>query len=267
MIVNARMYSATPAAKQAWNELLSWALLRADLPWQIHDYDAPAPLASLWARTDLGCVLMCGLAYSRRQPQPALVAAPVPSPARYAGRAIYFTDIVVRTESSFERLEDTFGSVVGYTLPDSLSGCVALRSHLLPYSEAAGRRPLYRKAVGGFVNARALIEALASDLIDVAPLDSFYHDLLELGAPQLAARVRTIASTPAAPIPPFVATGAIAETNLERLRAALAAVGTAPELAAARATLLLDRLAVPSESDYAAIRTVAQDAARYGDPW
>jgi ABC-type phosphate/phosphonate transport system substrate-binding protein len=266
MIVNARMYSATQAAKRAWNEVLAWALLHAGLAWKLYDYDEPAPLDSLWIREDLGCVLMCGLAYSRREPQPVLVAAPVPSPARYAGRAIYFTDIVVRAESSFERLEDTFGSVVGYTLPDSLSGCVALRSHLLPYSEAAGR-PLYRKAVGGFVNARALIEALASGRIDVAPLDSFYHDLLKLGAPQFAAQVRTIASTPAAPIPPFVATGAIEETNLKRLRAALAAVGTAPELAVARATLLLDRLVVPAESDYAAIRTIAQAAAQYGDPW
>jgi ABC-type phosphate/phosphonate transport system substrate-binding protein len=266
VIVNARMYSATPAAKQAWKTILCWALDRAGVTWQLHDYDAPAPLASLWTRSDLGCVLMCGLAYSYTRPRPTVVAAPVPSPARYASRPVYFTDIVVRADAPFEHLEGTFGGVVGYTLPDSLSGCVALRSHLLPYREASGG-PLYRKAVGGFVNARALIEALAARQIDVAPLDSYYHDLLKAGAPELALQVKTIASTRAAPIPPFVATGAIADADLARLRAALAAAGTAPELAPARATLLLEHFAEPADLDYAAIGPVAEAAARYADRW
>jgi hypothetical protein len=54
-VVNARMYSAAPAVKRAWRELLGWALGRAGLDWEILDYDAPAPLAALWARDDLGC--------------------------------------------------------------------------------------------------------------------------------------------------------------------------------------------------------------------
>ncbi len=266
MIVNARMYSATPAAKQAWEEILGWALKRARLAWEIHDYEAPAPLASLWVRADLGCVMMCGLAYVRRQPRPTLVAAPVPSPARYGGLPIYFTDIAVRANAPYERLPDTFGGIVGYTLPDSLSGCVALRSHLRLYREASPG-PLYRKVVGGFVNARSLIEALAAGEIDVAPLDSYYHDLLKAGAPELASQVKTIGSTRAAPIPPLVAGVEIAGADLARLRTALSAAGTARELAAQRATLLLDRFAVPAESDYAAIGPVLDAATRYGDPW
>src|SRR3954471_20266416 len=133
MIVNARMYSVAPAAKAAWRELLGWILETANVRMDFVDQEPPATLADLWGRPDLGCVMMCGLPYSHRKPRPILLAAPVPSPARYENRSVYFTDVVVRADSSFKTLEDTFGHVVGYTLTDSMSGCVALRRHLLRF--------------------------------------------------------------------------------------------------------------------------------------
>jgi ABC-type phosphate/phosphonate transport system substrate-binding protein len=266
MIINARMYSATPAAREAWKAILGWANERAGLSWQLYDYDAPAPLADLWARPDLGCAMMCGLPYSKRQPRPTLVAAPVPSPQRYAGTPVYFTDIAVRAEAPFARIEDTFGGVVGYTLRDSMSGYVALRNFLLPYRSEYGR-PLYRESVGGLVHARNVIEALASGRIDVGPLDSYYFDILQSGEPQFAARVRIIATTKAAPIPLFVSTAAIPAAELEALRAALEAAGSAPELAAHRATLLLDRFAVPEASSYDMLGTILETSMQYPEPW
>src|SRR5687768_4606717 len=123
------MYSATPAVKQAWKAVLQWVMPRAGLDWELLDHDAPAPLSELWARDDLGLAMMCGLPYSQRAPRPALIAAPLPSPERYGGRPVYFTDIAVRADAPYRSLEDTFGGVVGYTLDDSMSGCVAFRTH------------------------------------------------------------------------------------------------------------------------------------------
>ena len=159
-IANARMYSATPAVKAAWQDVLRWVLARAGLDWTVIDHDAPAPLAELWRRDDLGLAMMCGLPYSRRRPPALPIAAPVPSAPRYGGRPIYFTDLVVKTDSRFEHLEDTFGGVVGYTVADSLSGFVALRSHLLRYRREDGR-PLYREVVGNLIHARGVIDALS----------------------------------------------------------------------------------------------------------
>jgi ABC-type phosphate/phosphonate transport system substrate-binding protein len=238
MIVNARMYSATPQAKQAWKALLREVLERAELDWEILDYDAPAPLSALWARGDLGAAMMCGLPYSQRKPRPTLVAAPVPSPSRYGGKPIYFTDIAVRADAPYRRLEDTFGGVVGFTLPDSMSGYVALRRHLASHGSN-----LYKKAVGGLLNARMVIEALEERRIDVGPLDSYYYDLLKKDAPEMAGKVRIIDSTRPAPIPPLVATAALDEKTLERLRASLLTVGEREEL-------LLKGFAVPPPSDY-----------------
>lgn len=265
-VANARMYSVTPAVKAAWKALLAWALARADLDWDVLDYDAPAPLAALWARDDLGCVMMCGLPFTQRVPRPALVASPVPAGERYAGRPVYFTDLAVRADSPHRSLEDTFDGVVGFTLPDSYSGCVALRAHLMPYRKARAA-PLYREACGGFVNARQIIEALDAGRIDVGPLDSYYFDLLSTNDPDFAAKVRVVDSTAAAPVPAFVGTAALGRRDLEGLQDAMLQAGTVPELGAQRETLQLACFAIPREADYAPIGSALAQSRSFPDPW
>jgi ABC-type phosphate/phosphonate transport system substrate-binding protein len=257
LVANARMYSATASARADWKALLAWVLARAGLAWEVIDYDAPAPLSALWAREDLGLAMMCGLPFSQREPRPTLIAAPVPSPARYGGRPVYFTDIVVRADAACERLEDTFGGVVGYTLADSMSGGVALRDHLAPYRAARGSR-LYRRAVGNLIHARGVIEALAAGTIDVGPLDSYYHDLLRRHEPAFARQVRTIASTTARPIPPLIATAVLQPDELARLREALQASTRAPELREVAERLLLAGFAVPDPADYEVLARIAR---------
>jgi len=250
------MYSATPSAKADWKELLAWALARAGLPWEVIDYDAPAPLSVLWARSNLGLAMMCGLPFAQRPKRPTLIAAPIPSPARYGGQAVYFTDIVVRTDAPYRTLEDTFGGVLGYTLADSMSGGVTLRAHLASYRSAHGRR-LYQKSVGALINGRGVIDALAAGRIDAGPLDSYYHDLLRVHDPAFAAQVRTVASTKALPIPPLVATADLPEQVLARLREALHATAVAPVLAPLMKQLLLAGFAFPDPADYLPLAAMA----------
>ncbi|MBI3375570.1 MAG: PhnD/SsuA/transferrin family substrate-binding protein, partial [Betaproteobacteria bacterium] len=102
----------------------------------------------------------------------------------------------------------------------------------------------------GLINARRVIEALEAREIDAGPLDSYYHDLLMRNDREFAARVRVVATTEAAPMPPLVATMPLAARELERLRAALVATGSSAALAAQRETLLLTGFAVPDGSDY-----------------
>lgn len=248
-IANARMYSVTAPVGAAWRGLLGWVLERAGLDWAVIDHAAPAPLSALWSRQDLGAVMMCGFPYSRCHPRPILIAAPLPSPRRYRRRPIYFTDIVVRADSPYRSLQDTFGGIVGYTLRDSMSGCIALRRHLQRY-RSPSRQRLYRQAVGGLVNAQGVIEALASGRIDVGPLDSYSHDLLRQDAPALTDGIRLVETTDAAPIPPLIATAALSGPQIERLKEALRAAGSASELAGLRDRLLLAGFAFPAADDY-----------------
>ncbi len=270
MIVNARMYSVAPAAKAAWRELLEWILERANVRMEFVDQEPPATLANLWSRGDLGMAMMCGLPYSHRKPRPLLLAAPVPSPERYANRAVYFTDVAVRADSPFQKLEDTFGHVVGYTLTDSMSGCVALRRHLLPFRRpdvTSGVKPIYGKVVGELVNARGIIQALIDRRIDVGPLDGYVFDLIRHNDPGFAASVRIVAQTDAAPMPPLIATAALDPDTVGRLRSAFAAVEHASELAQVRSTLLLRRFAVPEPSSYDVFHAIQESAGRHAGVW
>ena len=169
---------------------------------------------------------------------------------------MYFTDIVVRASSPYRNLEDTFGGVIGYTLADSMSGGVALRHHLSPFARADGVR-LYRGAVGGWVNARGVIDALSAGTIDVGPLDSYYHDLLRRDEPDLARQVRVVASTGAMPIPPLVASASLRPAQLLSLRSALAAVATARELQTVGERLLLGGFAFPDPAAYDVLTGIA----------
>jgi hypothetical protein len=82
-----------------------------------------------------------------RAERPHLLAAPVPSPARYQGRPIYFTDLVVRADSDYRTLEDTFGGRIAYSIEHSHSGYNAARFHLLGYRRA-DRATFYSGVVG-----------------------------------------------------------------------------------------------------------------------
>jgi ABC-type phosphate/phosphonate transport system substrate-binding protein len=257
LVANARMYSATPAVKAAWKQLLAAVLREAGLAWEVIDYDAPAPLSQLWARDDLGLAMMCGLPYAQRGVQPQIIAAPVPSPTRYEGRPVYFTDIVVRADSPWQSIEDSFGSVAGYTLADSMSGGVAF-NHFLQRFRTPQRPRLYRRSVGNLINARGVIDALVRGEIDVGPLDSYYHDLLRASDPAYAGQVRILASTPALPIPPLVSTASLREAEIERLRAALRQYVESPQGAPVAQQLLLAGFAVPTPGEYAPLAAMAQ---------
>ena len=259
-VANARMYSATPAVKADWAQLMRCVLEQAGLPWEVMDYDAPAQLSVLWARDDLGLAMMCGLPFAQRSSRPTLIAAPVPSPARYAGKPVYFTDMVVRADAPHQTLEDTFGGVIGYTLVDSMSGGVALRCHLEGF-HTPQRPRLYKKTIGGFVNARHVIEALAAGVIDVGPLDSYYHDLLKRNDPDFAAQVRLVASTAAMPIPLLVATATLSGSELSRLQAALLAVSARPELAPVLERLQLSGFALVEPDRYEVLADMARSIA------
>ena len=250
LVANARMYALTPRVAAAWRELFLWVGQRARVDLQWIDHAFPAPLGELWSRPDLGCVFMCGFPFARSAHPPRLLAAAIPSPQRYGGKPVYFTDLVVRAVSDFRTLEDTFGSRMGWTVEDSQSGFNAPRHHLLQFRRPV-RPTLYKESVGPLITPRRVIEALLDNRIDVGPLDSYCHDLLKKHDAALTDRLRTVATTAAAPIPPLVAAADLDDATVARLRTALLDVSQRPELAKLRDTLLLQGFAAVEPQAYA----------------
>jgi len=265
LIANARMYAVTPSVRDAWRALFDWASRRAGVPLVYVDHAAPAPLEELWSRGDLGATFMCGFPFASAMPRPLLVAAPIPAPPRYQHQALYCTDFVVRADSAFVRLRDTFGARIGWTVAHSQSGFNAPRHHLLAYRNGKSG-PLFAASIGPLVTPRRVIEALLDGTIDVGPLDSYVHDLLKRHEPTTASRLRTIESTAMTPIPPLIASPATPADTVERLRATLLAAAADPETAPMLDELLLAGFARGAAADYDRMPAQALEAAAAGYP-
>ena len=166
-----------------------WLARESNVDLRVIDHKFPAPLAELWSRPDLGCAFMCGFPYRLAQHPPKPVAAPLPAGA---GKPIYATRLVVRADSAFDTLQDTFGGRLGFTVEDSHSGYNALRHHLLPYRQQRGAN-LYCESVGPLTTPRRVIDALLAGAIDVGPLDGYAMDLMLRHDPGLVKQLRTIA--------------------------------------------------------------------------
>lgn len=254
LLMNARMYSAvSPAAAAAWRTVLQRVATVTDPGWRILEHQPPTPISQLWARDDLSLVQMCGLPYRLRRPAPQLLAVAQWSDVRTLGKPVYWSEIIVHADSPFRRVEDTFGTVAGYTIKDSMSGYVAFRSHLSRQPSARKRKacglPLFARTIGGLITPRAIVEATAQGRIDVGPVDGYAYALLSATEPELSAQVRSIGMTDAVPMPPLVATAELPGDVLTRLRRALATVADDDALRAARQTLQLSGF-VPAEPAY-----------------
>lgn len=268
MIANARMYALDGNVAGAWRRLFTWVAARADVPLVVIDHAAPAPLADLWRRPDLGSVMMCGYPWAtwpEAATRPLPLAAPIPSPQRFGGRPRYWSDIVVRNDSRLATEEDLAGARFAFTLEDSQSGYQAPRAFFAPSALAAGGR-LFGATIGPLVTPRRVVEALLAGAADAGPLDAWWHDLLRRHEPDVATRLRIIARTPPTAMPLLVTSAGTAPDAQSRLAAALDTVAHATDLAHVRETLLLSGFARVDPADYARLANRARDIDALGYP-
>ena len=249
-IANARMYSVTPGVESAWRALLERVAAEAHVALEYLPYAAPQPLEQLWSRPDLGAVLMCGYPIALELAPVRPIAAPIPRARWAAGQAVYRTDLIVREDAPYERLEDTFGGRAGWTVAHSHSGFNAFRHHLLAY-RTPQRERLYREMVGNLVTARNVLDAVRERRIDVGPLDAYWHMLIARHAPQLCEGVRVLSSTALAPMPAFVAAAEAPAAEVTRLRAAFTGAATQPWFAELADPLMLEGFAGATRAVFA----------------
>lgn len=210
MIANARLYSIVPAAGQSWQRLLEGLSESVGVPLKYLEHRPPAPINELWRREDQGAVFMCGLPFARSVPRPPIVAAPVPSAAAFQGQPQYWSDLVVRADSDFQTLEETFGHRLALTGMDSQSGCLALLYHLMDAASAAGdRRALYQRVIEPRLTPLGAMTAVIDGLADVAPIDAYAFSLAQRYVPELTVQLRVVGTTEPTPIPPLVSSRAV----------------------------------------------------------
>jgi ABC-type phosphate/phosphonate transport system substrate-binding protein len=256
MIANARMYSVSPESAELWRRLLAAVIEHAGLDIAVVEHSAPAPINELWRRPGKAAVFMCGLPFSRSDPRPELIAAPVPSPPDFRGLPQYWSEMVVRKDSGFQTIKDTFGGRIALTVPDSQSGCLAALYYLMT---AADRFPLYGEVITPKVTPLGAMSAVIDGAADVAPIDSYAFCLLQKHRSDLTSQLRTIGRTARTPIPPLVASS----TGLETLQAAFLEAHRIAAMTPLMEGLLLERFVCPDPVSYDALRSNYRTATGY----
>jgi ABC-type phosphate/phosphonate transport system substrate-binding protein len=256
MIANARMYSVSPEAAALWRQLLNAVIGHAGLDIRLLEHGEPQPINDLWQRTDKAAVFMCGLPFALSEPRPQLIAAPVPAPADFHGLPQYWSEMVVRRDSAFRSIQDTFGTRIALTVPDSQSGCLAALYYL---TSVADRFPLYGEVITPRVTPLGAMSAVIDGAAEVAPIDSYAFCLLQKFRPDLTSQLRVVTRTAATPIPLLVAS----RPGFEALQAAFLEAHRISATIPLMSALLLERFVRPDPTAYDALRANFAAAAAF----
>jgi phosphonate transport system substrate-binding protein len=204
--------------------------------------------------TDFDVGFICGLAYVEldRQAQGSIepLMAPVPSGARYSGKPIYFSDVIVRRDSPLRSFRDLQGCSWSYNERYSQSGYGITRYHLASNGEVNGY-------FGRLVDSGAhevSIRLVCSGAVDASAIDSHLLAVSMRDQPDLAAKIRVIGTLGPSTIQPVVVSRRVPEQVRACLRAAFEALHTDPAGKELLSHALVERWVPVSADSYDDIR-------------
>ncbi len=205
---------------------------------------------------------VCGLPYVLAQEQPnppmRLMAAPVPADPRYQGKPVYYSDIIVRVDSPYQRIEDLRGRTWAYNDELSNSGFNLPRAFLI-------RKGLHKGFLGKVIRTGSheeSIRAVATGQADVSAVDSLVLDYERARGSEYARRVRVIHSLGPSGIVPVVASRRMAPEQFRAVQRALLEMPQNPEGVAILKEARLQAFVPAPETLYDDIRHALQIARR-----
>jgi len=204
---------------------------------------------------------ICGLPYvlkvDRSRPDIALLAAPIMAEARYQDRPIYFSDVVVRTDSPFRTFADLRGSTFAYNEPNSQSGYNIVRYHLATLNERSG---YFGRVVESGAHLASLRLILNGE-IDAAAIDTTVLAWFLARQPEMNLKLRTIATLGPSPAPPWVISTRVDAKLRHALQELLLHMHKSRRGRAVLRVGGIARFARVSNNDYDPIRRMYQTAA------
>lgn len=208
----------------------------------------------LLAEDRLDIAFICGLPFIRHHRvapnQLKAIVAPVMQAQRYQNRPIYFSDVIVASNSSFKSFDDLAGRTWCYNDPGSNSGYYLLLHRLI----SAGKNSNFLgKALQSGSHQRS-IQLVAEGDVDYAAIDSTVLEQELRNLPQLANKLRVIESIGPCPMPPIVAAQHLGATLIESVQLALLNPDT--QLRSFMDKAQIDRFAVVESEDYQAIASI-----------
>lgn len=211
---------------------------------------------------DIQVVFTCGLPYTVKAdsvpPQLRVMAAPVMAAARYAryqDQAVYFSDVIVRSESPYHRLADLSGKSFAFNEIRSFSGYVAVCRHLLQMGQTESFFGEWLKSGAHAISMDWVEQARA----EAAAIDSVVLEMELDQHPERSGRFRVIERIGPYPMPPVAAVSGLPELTYQKLKTALLAMHHNERGQTILQRAQVQRFRDMTDRDYDPIRRVVQD--------
>lgn len=223
------------------------------LPWQDRE--------QLFDRGEIQVCWMCSLPYIWRVDQNPhaveLLAAPVMQPLRYQNQPVYFSDVVVNSQSTFRTFDDLRGASWAYNEPQSHSGYNITRYQL---ALMGFTNSFFGQVIGSGSHIRSL-EMLLANQIDASAIDTTVLDLLLTKKPEFGEQIRVVDTWGPSPIPPWVVSKNLDRELRQTLRKLLLEMHRDPEGRKILDQGLIDHFTQVDDQFYDSVREMYRTAA------
>ena len=201
-------------------------------------------------KADIG--FLCGLLYARMpQPRPVeLLAAPVVMGERYHGKPLYYSDVIVRRDSSYTSFDALQGTCWAFNEEASHSGYNIVSYSLLTRGKAFDHFGSMLKTGSHF----ASLQAVLTGKVDAAAIDSHVLDAWFQQKPELTQQLRVVEMLGPSTIPPIVASTRVDVHTKHRIQEILCTMHKDVESASGLRRGLIERLVPVEDGQYDDIR-------------
>ncbi|HKP52668.1 MAG TPA: PhnD/SsuA/transferrin family substrate-binding protein [Chloroflexia bacterium] len=203
---------------------------------------------------DIGFI--CGLPYvqlTRQDPPPIeLLAAPVLQGERYAGKPVYYSDVIVHRDSPLHSFNDLRGRSWSYNDPDSHSGYNLTRYWLARMKE---NESYFNKIIAAGWHQES-IRMVREGLVDASAIDSQVLAVALRDDPALGKEIRIIDALGPSTIQPVVAARHLSDGLKADVQALLLEMHSDPVARERLAYGLVERFAPASDATYDDIRNM-----------
>jgi phosphonate transport system substrate-binding protein len=193
-------------------------------------------------------------------PPVELLAAPVLEGERYLDRPIYFSDVIVASDSPARSIADLRGASWSFNDPDSHSGYGVVLYHLA----SLGETPRFFSSVTEAGSHHRSIRLVADGKVAASAIDSQVLAVELREHPELRKRVRVIASLGPSPIQPLVAARRLPQSLRSSVAKAVIDMHRVPEAQQALAYGFVKHWDPVADSDYDPIRHMLEVVDRAG---
>ena len=211
-------------------------------------------------RDEIQVCWICGLPYvwkaDQTPDQIELLAAPVIRGERYGDKPVYFSEVMVRTDSPYRKFKDLRGAVWAFNEPGSHSGYNIARFRL---SGLESPETFFKRTVMSGSH-EASLRGILDGKFDGAAIDTVVLDLYLEGHPNHVKDLRSIETLGPSPIPPLIVRRSVPETRRTQLKELLLAMHTDPLGQQLLTGGPVAKFVAVEDSDYDPIRDVDRTA-------